>query len=569
MGRMNSYPYYPLREVTDLDGIWDFHFIKDDDAPSLEDFSPEGVAYDTIETVPGVFDATLPLAGQRGLGIYRRTFTLARGGRHLFTCDGFLLAARVFVDGREIGRTDQPFMKVRFPFDAAPGAHEAIVVCDNRFSSTPMWKPFYDFYAYGGICRHADIMDVPKDAIRRAAVFTLALDGSVRIDVTFDDGVADGDISLRLAFDGERAVRHAAKVVNGRASLRLKVPNPTLWSQESPALHTVTVSTESDAVTERFGLRTVEARDGRILVNGKPVKLMGYNRHEADADLGPALGPQQHLQDLRLLREMHCNFVRGCHYPQNQGFLDLCDQMGFFVWEEALGWGNQKGQLTDRVFFDHQVEAAHAMVRESINHPSVILWGFLNEGASDFPGARPLYKALADAIRAEDTSRLVTYACNRYENDVCLEFVDVMSINAYPAWYGTGCEKPREFDLIHKCFERFENFANRPEYRHMPLIMSEIGAGAIYGCHDRIASEWSEEYQADLIGLVVDETLARERYTGLALWQFCDARTYVSSIYRPRGFNNKGTFDEFRRPKMAFRTVRDKLAGLSVSQFVG
>ena len=60
---------------------------------------------------------------------------------------------------------------------------------------------------------------------------------------------------------------------------------------------------------------------------------------------------------------------------------------------------------------------------------------------------------------------------------------------------------------------------------------------------------------------MIDETLARKRYTGLALWQFCDARTYVSSVFRPRGFNNKGTFDEFRRPKMAFRTVRDKLAG--------
>ena len=537
---MNAYPLYPVREVTDLDGIWGFHFINDDAAPPLEDFSPNGLTYDTIETVPGVFDATLPLAGQRGLGVYRRAFTLVRGGRHVFTCGGFLLAARVFIDGREIGRTDQPFMKVRFPFDAAPGAHEAVIVCDNRFSATPMWKPFYDFYAYGGICRHVDVMDVPKEAIRRAAVFTLSLNGAVRIDVTFEDGVADGEVSLGVAFDGGRYVRHTAKIVGGRTSLRLKVPNPTLWSPESPALHTVTVSTGTDTVTERFGLRTVEARDGRILVNGKPVKLMGYNRHEADADLGPALGPQQHLQDLRLLREMHCNFIRGCHYPQNQGFLDLCDQMGFFVWEEALGWGNQKGQLTDRVFFDHQVEAAHAMVRESINHPSVILWGFLNEGASDFPGARPLYKALSDAIRAEDSSRLVTYACNRYENDVCLEFVDVMS------------------------FERFENFANRPEYRHMPLIMSEIGAGAIYGCHDRIASEWSEEYQADLIGLVVDETLARERYTGLALWQFCDARTYVSSIYRPRGFNNKGTFDEFRRPKMAFRTVRDKLASWSV-----
>ena len=557
---MNAYPLYPRRERTDLDGIWDFHFIPGESAPALGDFSPDGVVYDDVETVPGVFDATQPRAGLRGLGVYRRTFTLAREGRHLFTCGGFLLAARVFVDGVEIGRTDQPYMAVRFPFAASAGTHEVVVVCDNRFAATPMWLPNYDFYAFGGICRHADVMDLPEGAIRRAAVATLSLDGSVRVDVTFEDPApSDGEVSLAVAFDGGQPRACKARVAGGRASLRLKVPNPTPWSPESPALHTVTVATSGDAVTERFGLRTVEARDGRILLNGAPVKLMGYNRHESDPDIGPALGPQQHLQDLRLLREMHCNFIRGCHYPQNQGFLDLCDQMGLFVWEEALGWGNQGPQLGDRVFFDHQVEAVRAMVRESINHPSVILWGFLNEGASDAPTARPLYRKLADTIREEDSTRLVTYASNRYERDVCFEFVDVMSINAYPAWYGTGCEKPREFDLIPKCFDRFEKLANQPEYSHMPLIMSEIGAAALYGCHDRVGSEWSEEYQEALIGIVVDETLKRNRYSGLALWQFCDARTYVSSIYRPRGFNNKGTLDEFRRPKMAFHTVKAKL----------
>ena len=557
---MKPYPSYPHREVIDLDGVWDFHFIPGETAPALADFSPKGVAYDTIEAVPGVFDATLPLAGQRGIGVYRRHVTFARGGRHIFTCGGFLLAARVFLDDREIGRTDQPYLATRFVFDAKAGGHEVVVACDNRFESTPMWKPFYDFYAYGGICRHADIMALPAEAIRRAAVTTLSLDGTVRIDLIFEEGVADGDLAVGIAFDGRAPRMRKVRVAGGRASLAAKLPCPTPWSPESPALHTLTVTTPSDAITERFGLRTVEARDGRILVNGRPVKLMGYNRHEADADLGPALGPQQHLQDLRLLREMHCNFIRGCHYPQNQGFLDLCDQLGFFVWEEALGWGNPPQQLADKVFFAHQVEAARAMVRESVNHPSVILWGFLNEAASDSPESRPLYKAITDAIRGEDSSRLVTYACNRYEKDVCLEFADVIGINVYPAWYGTGCEKPREFDLIPKCFDRFEKLANRPEFRKKPLIMSEIGAGAIYGCHDRIASEWSEEYQADLIAIVIDETLARKRYSGLALWQFCDARTYVSSTNRPRGFNNKGTFDEFRRPKMAFRVVRDKLA---------
>ncbi len=557
---MKTYPLYPRRETVDLDGIWDFRFLPGDAAPPLDAFSPGGMAYDTIETVPGVFDATLPLAGERGIGVYRRRFSLTGGGLHLFACGGFLLSARIFVDGREIGRTDQPYLPARFVFEASSGDHEIVVACDNRFESTPMWRPYYDFYAYGGICRHAEISSLPSPAIRRAAVTTLALDGSVRIDVVFEDGVGNGDLELGVAFDGRAPRVRKVRVKDGRASLKAKLPNPTPWSPASPALHTLTVSTSADSITERFGLRTVEARKGRILVNGEPVKLIGYNRHEADADLGPALGPQQHLQDLRLLREMHCNFIRGCHYPQNQGFLDLCDQLGFFVWEETLGWGNQPDQFADKAFFDHQVEAARGMVRESINHPSVILWGFLNEGASDAPEARPLYKAIADALRGEDASRLVTYACNRYEKDVCLEFADVIGINAYPAWYGTGCAKPREFTLIPRCFDRFEELANRPGLRDKPLIMSEIGAGALYGCHDRIASEWSEEYQADLIARVIDETLARKRYSGLALWQFCDARTYVSSTARPRGFNNKGTFDEFRRPKMAFAAVRAKLA---------
>lgn len=554
---MNSFPNYPLREVTDLDGVWDFHFIPEEQAPALEAFSPSGVVFDSLETVPGVFDATQPLAGLRGIGVYRRLFSLARGGRHVFTCGGFMLAARVFVDGVEIGRTDLPYSKVRFEFAAEAGAHEIVAACDNRFASTPMWLYYYDFYAYGGIIRHADIMDVPADAVLRAAVFTLSLEGDIRIDVSFDAAVRDGTRKLTVAFDGGEAHEVKAQIAGGRTSLKLRVPNPTLWSPESPSLHTVTVSTGADAVTERFGLRIVESKDAKILVNGKPIRLWGFNRHESDPDLGPALGPQQHLQDLKLLKEMNGNFIRGCHYPQNQGFLDLCDQMGVFVWEESLGWGNQEKQLADRTFFDHQVEATRMMVRESINHPSVILWGFLNEGASDFPQARPLYKKLAETIRREDSSRLVTYACNRYERDICFEFADVMSINAYPAWYSQS-EKPKDFANIDPYVKRFAALADLPENRHMPLIMSEIGGGALYGCHDRVGSQWSEEYQAELIGRVADAIIANERYTGVAFWHFADARTYVSSIYRPRGFNNKGVLDEYRRPKMAFDVVREK-----------
>ena len=236
---MNTYPLFTRREITDLDGIWKFRFISEEEAPALKDFSPKGIVYDSIETVPGCFDATQQLAGKRGIGLYRRTFCITKSGRHIFSCGGFLLAARVFIDGVEIGFTDQPYSKEAFEFEADAGEHEIIIACDNRFSATPMWEPFYDFYAYGGIIRHTDIMDIPAGAIQRAAVFPLDLEGNVKVAITFDSAVSDGDIALSISFDGGDAINKTVKVSGGKAALELAVPNPTLWSTDAPNLHTI------------------------------------------------------------------------------------------------------------------------------------------------------------------------------------------------------------------------------------------------------------------------------------------------------------------------------------------
>ena len=81
--------------------------------------------------------------------------------------------------------------------------------------------------------------------------------------------------------------------------------------------------------------------------------------------------PPIHAADLDLLTSLGANFVRGCHYPQDQRFLDLCDEKGVLVWEETLAWGNSVPQLRDPLFMQAQLATAHAMVDASINHPSV------------------------------------------------------------------------------------------------------------------------------------------------------------------------------------------------------
>ena len=550
-----TYPLYGGRLEKSLDGLWDFHFFDQTVAPSLAAFVPTAIAFDAKQLVPGVFDATVPLASKRGIGVYRSVFELEADGRHLLRCGGFLLAAAVYIDGVRIGSTDLPYSYVDFEFTASRGRHEIVVAVDNRFSATPLWLDYYDFYAFGGILRGLAVLAIPESAIERCEVIPLDLEGRVRMTLRFDSAVPDGDLAVSYAFDGGEAVSATVMVREGKALLEALVPDPSPWTPETPNLHTVTVRTATCAVTERFGIRTVKAEKGRILLNGRPIRLLGYNRHESDPDFGPATPRQLQLQDLQLLREAGCNFIRGCHYTQDEGFLDLCDAMGFLVWEESLGWGNQQQQLPDRAFFDRQVDQTARMVRRAINHPCVIIWAFMNECASDFPQARPLIKALSDTVRENDASRLVSFASNRYEKDVCLDFVDVISFNLYPGWYGCSCDDPHPSHLVAPTLGKLEAFFSQPRYADKPMLISEIGAAAIYNNHDRFHSQWSEEYQAELLDVVCRHVVDSPRLSGVALWMWADSRSYVFGLNRVRGFNNKGSLDEYRRPKLGYDVV--------------
>ena len=198
------------------------------------------------------------------------------------------------------------------------------------------------------------------------------------------------------------------------------------------------------------------------------------------------------------------------------------------------------------------------MVRKSINHPAVVLWGFLNEGASNKPESRSLYASLASLIRAQDPSRLVTFATMHPFDDINLDLVDVISVNTYPGWYAQDQNKVAPADEIVPRLAAIRAAMAAKGLANKPLLISEIGAGAIYGWRDALEAHWSEEYQERYLETVCREIVDNPAFAGVMLWQFCDCRTYASAmaLRRPRAFNNKGTLDEFRRPKMAYRTVR-------------
>jgi beta-glucuronidase len=241
-------------------------------------------------------------------------------------------------------------------------------------------------------------------------------------------------------------------------------------------------------------------------------------------------------------------------------FLDLCDELGICVWNEGTAWQPYVDHLQDPHFLDAMKLNLREMVASSINRPSVILWGICNEGHSHKTESRPAYAELLEMLRDLDGTRPVTYACNHPLDDECLDLVDVVAINTYPSWYGPE----GDLQAIGKRLDQVVRHLDKTVSPEIPMILSEIGAGAIYGWRDWNERRWTEQYQAALLETVIEHIFVkRDRWCGLSIWQFGDGRTEENkAIGRPRQFNNKGVLDEYRRPKMAYQAVRQLFAEL-------
>ncbi len=347
---------------------------------------------------------------------------------------------------------------------------------------------------------------------------------------------------------------------------------------ESPTATTPPFSTFHFPLSTRFGIRSIVARDRRIFLNGEPIYLKGLNRHDTHPDFGPATPAELMLGDIQRLKALGGNFFRGAHYPQSQRFLDLCDENGVLVWEESLGWGNGQGytdrddiELSDAAFLDQQVAQTRNMVRQSFNHPSVILFGFLNEVASPKPAALALVERLAAAIRAEDSGRLVTFACNSWKGDLCNACTDVVSFNSYPGTIPCFPGLPDElaekvrndptagFNVIAAYF--------RALYPDKPILLSESGCAGQYGLHDPAAGWGTEEFQAEYIADILETVRDNPDIAGCCLWQMNDNRTYhrnsPGQVGKPwAGFSAAGIFDGHRNPKLSAATVKRLFAEL-------
>jgi hypothetical protein len=243
-----------------------------------------------------------------------------------------------------------------------------------------------DFWIFGGIFRPVFLEILPEIHMKRTAIDAKA-NGSFKSLIVLNKSENNYTITAELFdLEGTKISENIeVKINKGETDTWIsgKFENIKPWSPEWPNLYDVKISLKKDneiihEVTERIGFRTVELRehDG-FYINGERVVFKGVNRHSFWPETGRCLSEENHLTDIRLMKEMNMNTVRSSHYVPDKRFLELCDSLGLFVLDEVTGW--QDG---------YDTIVGPKLVKETVlkdeNHPSVVIWDHGNEGGWDF-----------------------------------------------------------------------------------------------------------------------------------------------------------------------------------------
>ncbi|MFD2027201.1 glycoside hydrolase family 2 TIM barrel-domain containing protein [Promicromonospora aerolata] len=468
--------------VLALDGEWRFRLFPHPDTGV--DRTERGDDWDRL-TVPGHWQlAEAPYAWPYGVpgynnvlypfpvdpphvpddnptGEYRTTFGLPadwpEGGRTLLRFEGVDSWFQVALDGEPLATSHGSRLPTEVDLTGRlrAGGEHLLAVRVAKWSAMSYLED-QDQWWLSGIFRSVTLEHRPDGAL-----------DDVRVHAAYDHTTGVGTLRVDAATVVPTPGAVPARVtvpelgVEAVAGEELRVPVEP-WSAEQPRLYDVVVATETETVTLAVGFRTVSIEDGVFLVNGRPVKLRGVNRHEFDPLRGRAVTPERMLEDVLLMKRHHINAVRTSHYPPHPHFLDLCDRLGLYVVDEndlethgfqPGGWvGNP---VDDPAWTEVLVDRATRTVRRDAHHASIVMWSLGNEAG----GGRNI-AAMADAVRVLDPSRPV-----HYEGDFSSDHVDV-----YSRMYAGSEEVELIGQGVEPPLERADADARR---RAMPFVLCE------------------------------------------------------------------------------------------------
>ena len=463
----------------------------------------------------------------RGTCLYKKVFRshdLPRVNKYYLEINGANSSAHVYINGKHVAHHDGGYSTWRVNITGYMRDENIISILIDNAANEEVYPQVADFTFYGGIYRDVNIICINETHFdldyygSKGLMVTPQIEGSkavVRLE-TYVNNLQISDEIAYTIYDAEGNLVCEDKVRETTSSLIIDnvhlwngILDPYLYRAKAEIIRNGTVI---DQVSSIFGCRTfsIDPENGFFL-NGKEYPLRGVSRHQDRWQIGNALLPEHHKEDMDLICEMGANTIRLAHYQHDQYFYDLCDERGMVVWAEIpyisrhMNGGNE-----------NTVSQMKELIVQNYNHPSICVWGLSNEitmdGAKD-PDLIANHHRLNDLVHEMDKTRPTTVACISM-CDMGEEYVhipDVVSYNHYFGWYGGSVDEYGPW---------FDKFHER--YPDKPIGCSEYGCEALNWHNSKPESgDYSEEYQA-----VYHEALIRQLFTRKYIWS-----TYVWNMF--------------------------------------
>ncbi len=488
----------------------------------------------------------------RGTCYYAREIDkldLPEADRYYLEIKGANSSAEVYLNGKKLASHDGGYSTWRVDMTDTLEAKNLLVIAVDNAPNDRVYPQMADFTFYGGLYRDVNIIAVSNSH------FDLDYYGAPGIKITPEIKGADADVEVEVfltnAMEAQtlvytvkdkegNVVAEATKDVS-ETKVNLEIKNVHLWhGRKDPYLYTAEVKLIAgedvlDNVSARFGCRTfkIDPEKGFFL-NGESYPLRGVSRHQDRWEIGNALLPEHHEEDIELICEVGATTIRLAHYQHDQYFYDLCDEKGLVIWAEIPYIS--KHMPTGR---ENTISQMKELIAQNYNHASIVVWGLSNEismsGSDD--DLIDNHKVLNDLVHEMDKTRLTTIAvvsmCDIH--DPYVQIPDVVSHNHYFGWYGgdTSMNGPW-FDNFHK------------EFPDLPVGMSEYGCEALnWHTSNPTQGDYTEEYQAYYHEELIKQLYSRPYIWATHVWNMFDFGADARSEGGENGQNHKGlvTFD--------------------------
>ncbi|MEP7110680.1 MAG: glycoside hydrolase family 2 TIM barrel-domain containing protein [Ferruginibacter sp.] len=448
-----------------MDYAWKFiqSDVKDAQSTNFDDSKWRTLNLPHDWSIEGEFNEKAPVTGYggylpAGIGWYRKHFNLAaikQDQQYWIEFEGVYMNSDVYINGHLLGK--HAFGYTSFYYDLShylkKGGNIIAARVDNSIQPNNRW------YSGAGIYRHVWLniagplhiaqwgtyITTPSVDAASATILVHTLienDLSVTKNIVLRSVAKDSSGKEIASVESEVSLAPSGKT---GAEQTIKINMPSLWSIETPALYTLQSFIAEgkkvhDNLSSSFGIRKIEFDAGKgFFLNGKHVKLNGVCLHSDAGCLGVAVPKQAWIRRLQLLKEMGCNAIRTAHNPPDPDFLDLCDEMGFLVMDEAFDeWEIAKGQVQygyHTLFAENSQKDLLSMIHRDRNHPSIVIWSAGNEVLDQGKdrGVEVL-KNLMETFHKEDPTRPVIVGNDRIADvdyPAKIAFLDLQDIVGY------------------------------------------------------------------------------------------------------------------------------------------